>query len=197
MRESSPFEYTSSYNDVTLELRSTRSHSIGYKYSQLIVSEDFNQIEFIAGDESTAKKYKLFFRLAPLKSSPSLYIPAKSGTFALVEDLATKQDKRFVHTVEIHYASNGSYFCFTGTSDKNTPIDSVQDLTTVFANRTFAGTGIFGSAGLSKIHVGSSVNDTTFKKYMNNGEYTNPSEETFAIVFNTTGFTITDNVTAM
>ena len=36
-----------------------------------------------------------------------------------------------------------------------------------------------------------------FKKYMNNGEYTNPSEETFATVFNPTGFTITDNVTAM
>ena len=189
--------FSSAYSDVTLELRSTRSHSVGYKYSQLIVSEDFNQIEFIAGDESTAKKYKVFFRLAPLTSSPSLYIPTKSGTLALVEDLATKQDKRFVHTVEIHYASNGSYFCFTGTSDKNTPIDSIQDLTTVFANRDLGGIGIFGSAGLSKIHVGSSVNDTTFKKYMNNGEYTNPSEETFATVFNPTGFTITDNVTPM
>lgn len=112
----------------------------------------------------------------------------------LATDLATKQDKRFVHTVEIHYASNGSYFCFTGTSDKNTPIDSVEDLTTVFANRDLCGVGIFGSAGLSKIHVGSSVNDTIFKKYMNNGEYANPSEETFAMVFNTTGFTITDSV---
>ena len=115
----------------------------------------------------------------------------------LATDLDAKQDKRFVHTVEIHYASNGSYFCFTGTSDKNTPIASVQDLTTVFANRDLCGVGVFGSAGLSKIHVGSSVNDTTFKKYMNNGEYANPSEETFAMVFNTTGFTITDNVTAM
>lgn len=115
----------------------------------------------------------------------------------LATDLDAKQDKRFVHTVEIHYASNGSYFCFTGTSDKNTPIDSVQDLTTVFANRDLCGVGVFGSAGLSKIHVGSSINDTTFKKYMNNGEYTNPSEETFAVVFNTTGFTITDNVTVM
>lgn len=124
-------------------------------------------------------------------------VPAKTGTIALIEDLATKQDKRFVHTVEIHYASNGSYFCFTGTSDKNTPIDSVQDLTTVFANRDLCGVGVFGSAGLSKIHVGSSVNDTTFKKYMNNGEYANPSEETFAMVFNTTGFTITDSVSAL
>ena len=113
------------------------------------------------------------------------------------EQLNTKQDKRFVHTVEIHYASNGSYFCFTGQSDKNTNIDSVEKLTTVFANRDLSGVGVFGSAGLSKIHVGTSVNDTTFKKYMNNGEYTNPSEETFATVFNPTGFTITDNVTAM
>lgn len=111
-----------------------------------------------------------------------------------IATLQGKQDKRFVHTVEIHYASNGSYFCFTGTSDKNTPIDSVRDLTTVFANRDLCGVGVFGSAGLSKIHVGSSVNDTTFKKYMNNGEYANPSEETFAMVFNTIGFTITDSV---
>ena len=110
------------------------------------------------------------------------------------EQLDAKQDKRFLHTVEIHYASNGSYFCFTGTSDKNTPIDSVEKLTTVFANRDFGGVGVFGSAGLSKIHVGSSVNDTTFKQYMNNGEYANPSEETFAMVFNPTGFTITDSV---
>ena len=115
----------------------------------------------------------------------------------LTSDLDAKQDKRFVHTVEIHYAPNGSYFCFTGQSDKNTPIDSVEKLTTVFANRDFGGVGVFGSAGLSKIHVGTSVNDTTFKEYMNNGEYTNPSEETFAIVFNPTGFTITDNVTPM
>ena len=126
-----------------------------------------------------------------------IQVPNKTGTMALKEDLATKQDKRFVHTVEIHYASNGSYFCFTGISDKNTPIDSVQDLTTAFANRTFAGTGIFGSAGLSRIHIGSTVDTTTFKKYMNNGEYTNPSEETFATVFNPTGFTITDSVSAL
>ena len=189
--------FTSSYSDVTLELRSTRSHSAGYKYSQLLVSEDLKQVKFIAGDEEIARKYNVYFRLASLTTNVSLYIPTKSGTFALVEDLATKQDKRFVHTVEIHYASNGSYFCFTGTSDKNTPIDSVQDLTSVFANRDFCGTGIFGSAGLSKIHVGSSINNTTFKKYMTNGEYVTPSEETFAMVFNTTGFTITDSVSAL
>ena len=189
--------FTSSYSDITLELRSTRSHSAGYKYSQLLVSEDLKQVKFIAGDEEIARKYNVYFRLASLTTNVSLYIPTKSGTFALVEDLATKQDKRFVHTVEIHYASNGSYFCFTGTSDKNTPIDSVEDLTTVFANRDFCGTGIFGSAGLSKIHVGSSINDTTFKQYMNNGQYANPNEETFAMVFNTTGFTITDSVSAL
>ena len=130
-------------------------------------------------------------------TSYSIVLPKKNGTIALTSDIEGKQDKRFVHTVEIHYASNGSYFCFTGQSDKNTPIDSVEDLTTVFANRDFCGTGIFGSAGLSKIHVGSSINDTTFKQYMNNGQYANPNEETFAMVFNTTGFTITDSVSAL
>ena len=130
-------------------------------------------------------------------TSYSIVLPKKNGTIALTSDIEGKQDKRFVHTVEIHYASNGSYFCFTGQSDKNTPIDSVEKLTTVFANRDFCGTGIFGSAGLSKIHVGSSINDTTFKQYMNNGQYANPNEETFAMVFNTTGFTITDSVSAL
>ena len=120
----------------------------------------------------------------------------KTNTYIDGSPIITKATL-YRHTVEIHYASNGSYFCFTGQSDKNTPIDSVEKLTTVFANRDFCGTGIFGSAGLSKIHVGSSINDTTFKQYMNNGQYANPNEETFAMVFNTTGFTITDSVSAL
>ena len=150
----------------------------------------------ISWNRLTAFTYLLFSK-GSQNNTYYIQVPNKSGTLALKSDIEGKQNKRFVHTVEIHYGANGSYFCLTGTSDKNTPIDSVEDLTTVFANRDLGGTGIFGSAGLSKIHVGSSVNDTTFKKYMNNGEYTNPSEETFAIVFNTTGFTITDSVSAL
>lgn len=160
--------------------------NIGYKHLEIYETGN-DDIQF--GFNNTKIEFP-----HPLTKTRIYKLPDISGTLALTSDVEGKQDKRFVHTVEIHYASNGSYFCFTGTSDKNTPIDSVEDLTTVFANRDLGGVGIFGSAGLSKIHVGSSVNDTTFKKYMNNGEYANPSEETFAMVFNTTGFTITDSV---
>lgn len=167
-----------------------KSHNISYPFG----------ITFQIESNLSTNKAEYLIKLVDPNDSYGridMHFPSKSGTLALTNDLDAKQDKRFIHTVEIHYASNGSYFCFTGTSDKNTTIDSIQDLTTVFANRDLVGVGVFGSAGLSKIHVGSSVNDTTFKKYMTNGEYTNPSEETFATVFNPTGFTITDNVTAM
>lgn len=175
----------------------------GFLFKTTYETTEYNIVEF---DVPLNNTISFSFNSAIIKMSPKnlnsgMALSKDSGStwteYALTSDLDAKQDKRFVHTVEIHYASNGSYFCFTGTSDKNTPIDSVEKLTNVFANRTFAGTGIFGSAGLSKIHVGSSVNNTTFKKYMNNGEYTNPSEETFAMVFNTTGFTITDSVSAL
>ena len=172
----------------------------GFYFKSSYESDTYNIVEFNVPLNNTIS---FSFNSAIIKMNPKnlnsgMALSKDSGAtwteYALTTDLDAKQDKRFVHTVEIHYASNGSYFCFTGTSDKNTPIDSVEKLTTVFANRDFGGTGIFGSAGLSKIHVGSSVNDTTFKKYMNNGEYTNPSEETFDTVFNPTGFTITDSV---
>ena len=197
---------------ITFLTKEGKNGSYGNKFSTIIFNSTNHSNQ--SGSPSFSITYKdknspiaahdevLYFSISRYDRNNNIetftYIfPEKSGTLALTSDLATKQDKRFTHTVEIHYASNGSYFCFTGTSDKNTPIDSVQDLTTVFANRDLCGVGIFGSAGLSKIHVGSSVNDTTFKKYMTNGEYTNPSEETFAMVFNTTGFTITDSVSAL
>lgn len=177
--------FTSSYS---ITNHAPASLKISFKDRQHSSSSAGFPLEFLARSfDSKKNRWERF----------DYVFPEKDGIIALTSDLDAKQDKRFVHTVEIHYASNGSYFCFTGTSDKNTPIDSVEKLTTVFANRDLGGVGVFGSAGLSKIHVGSSVNDTTFKKYMNNGEYANPSEETFATVFNTTGFTITDTVTPM
>ena len=188
--------FSSSYSDVTLELRSTRSHSVGYKYSQLIVSEDLNQIEFIAGDEAIAKKYKLFFRLAPLTSSPSLYIPTKSGTFALVEDLATKQSTLYRHTVTI-YKPNEACFRFTDYSEKNTVIDSVQDLITVFGNTKISGSGSVATleTGLMYIYIGINVGTTIDNTVMISSNEI--EAENFTDVFGTTGFTITDNVTAM
>lgn len=192
------YEDKNVYGNTGSYITFTSKHSISnHSPANLIISFKDRYHDYSTG------KFPLEFKLTAYNSSTGNFelfdyiFPEKNGIIALTSDLDSKQDKRFVHTVEIHYASNGSYFCFTGTSDKNTPIDSVKDLTTVFANRDLCGVGIFGSAGLSKIHVGSSVNNTTFKKYMNNGEYANLSEETFSMVFNRTGFTITDEVTPM
>ena len=197
--------FSSSYSDVTLELRSTRSHSVGYKYSQLIVSEDLNQIEFIAGDEAIAKKYKLFFRLAPLTSSPSLYIPTKSGTFALVEDLATKQSTLYRHTVLISEPNNKTaYLAFTAESEKNTTIDSIQDLIAVFGHTSIACSGIYrdgdpeNDGSFLMINVGTSISDTTISQAtIINSAIDDFSNASFTDTFGNTGFTITDNVTAM
>ena len=175
----------------------------GFFFKSSYESDQHNIVEFNVPLNNTISFSfnSSIIKMNPKNLNAGMALSKDSGAtwteYALTSDLDAKQDKRFVHTVEIHYASNGSYFCFTGTSDKNTPIDSIEKLTTVFANRDLCGVGVFGSAGLSKIHVGTSVNDTTFKKYMNNGEYTNPSEETFATVFNPTGFTITDTVSAL
>lgn len=175
----------------------------GFFFKTTYETTTYNIVEFNVPLNNTISFVfnSVIIKMNPKNLNAGMALSKDSGAtwteYALTTDLDAKQDKRFIHTVEIHYASNGSYFCFTGTSDKNTPIDSVEKLTTVFANRDLVGVGIFGSAGLSKIHVGTSVNDTTFKKYMNNGEYTNPSEETFATVFNPTGFTITDSVSAL
>ena len=113
--------------------------------------------------------------------------------------LATKQEcwARYRHTVDITGKnSKGSNYIslrFTALSSKNTPIDSIQDLITLFANTKLVACGSLNNNDddsiltlIKGINVGTSITDTTLV-------YTDLTTETLTSY--STDFTITDNVT--
>lgn len=134
-------------------------------------------------------------------NSYSVVLPKKNGTLALTSDLDGKQATLYRHTVKISKPTYDGItsITFTTSSEKNTPIDSIQDLTTVFGNTDLSVSGatfLISSSQwefYNKIHVGTSINDTTVD-YINKDDVGTYS---FIDMFGTTGFTITDNVTAM
>lgn len=119
----------------------------------------------------------------------------------LATDLATKQSILYRHTVKISKPTDDgkTSITFTASSVNNTPIDSIQDLTTVFGNTDLSVSGatyLISSSQwefYNKIHVGTSITDTTVD-YINKDDV---GTYNFTDMFGTTGFTITDNVTAM
>ena len=153
-------------------------------------NEDYSFYEIIYSPQNIHNYGKAYIR-----------VPTKSGTFALIEDLATKQATLYRHTVKISKPTDDgkTSITFTTSSEKNTPIDSIQDLTTVFGNTDLSVNGatyLISSSQwefYNKIHVGTSINDTTVD-YINKDDV---GTYNFIDMFGTTGFTITDNVTAM
>ena len=185
--------FTSSYSDVTLELRSTRSHSAGYKYSQLLVSEDLKQVKFIAGDEEIARKYNVYFRLASLTTNVSLYIPTKSGTFALLDDVEGKQSTLYRHTIEIT-KDNEATLILTTESTISTEINTMDKFISAFKGSELACMCALSDANAWNIHyigiqVGTTLNDTSMMS-------TNVLDTgmTFTDVFGTSGYTMVDKV---
>lgn len=75
---------------------------------------------------------------------------AISGT-ELKEAVRLATQKTYWHSVKIKGA-NG-FFTFNAPSTQNTPIDSVQDLTTLFDGDTWAGSGQYGSDMLFEIDL--------------------------------------------
>ena len=116
-------------------------------------------------------------------------------------DINKKQSTLYRHTVKISKPTDdgNASITFTTSSEKNTPINSIQNLTTVFGNTDLSVSGatyLISSSQwefYNKIHVGTSINDTTVD-YINKDDV---GTYNFIDVFGTTGFTITDNVTAM
>ena len=113
--------------------------------------------------------------------------------------LATKQEcwARYRHTVDITGKnSKGTNYIslrFTALSSKNTPIDSIQDLITLFANTKLETCGSLNGNDddsiltlIKGINVGTSITDTTL-------QYCDLTTETLTTY--STDFTITDNVT--
>lgn len=113
-------------------------------------------------------------------------------------DIAKKQSALYRHTVSIASADDLTRACFTAESEKNTPIDSIQDLVAVFGNTSLGCFGVQTVNGafasiITNINIGTSISDTTIDS-QGTGASDNGS---FTQYFGTSGFTITDNVTAM
>lgn len=123
----------------------------------------------------------------------------------LATDLGTKQSTLYRHTVLISAPVNKTaYLAFTAESEKNTTIVSIQDLITVFGHTSIACSGLYrdgdpaNSQSLLMINVGTSISDTTISTAtIENNAITDFSNALFTDTFGSTGFTITDNVTAM
>lgn len=139
---------------------------------------------------------------------PDLYA-TKSDITALQNSINNlnihKQSTLYRHTVLISEPTNKTaYLAFTAESEKNTPIDSIQDLIAVFGNTSIACSGLYRDSdpsneqSLLMINAGTSISNTTIASAtLENSAITSFSNALFTDVFGTTGFTITDSVTAM
>lgn len=88
--------------------------------------------------------------------SPSIYSKAK-----------------YQHTITFQANDEDVYFCFTCYLSKNTPIDSIQDLTTLLGGAAYGGCGRYTYNGniltLMRIDVGSSISDSSVVDTENGG----------------------------
>ena len=145
-----------------------------YNSIGLNVTEDFVFAAF-----NDTKKHNTLYILPDGLSSDfinTVSVPAKTGTIALVEDLATKQSVLYRHTITIYGGNenDGNSICFTAYTPSNIPIDSIQDLTaSVDGSNKLANTalGCFGVSGTAsalvfynKIYVGTDLSNTTLQK---------------------------------
>ena len=115
--------------------------------------------------------------------------------YATKTDLKTKQSTLYRHTVTFAESGLGYTNRFTAYSEKNTPIDSIQDLITVFGNTELMCTGTIesGSNPCVGINVGTTADTILFLGLAGATQklsswYSTSPEATL---------TITDNVTAM
>lgn len=175
-----PYVYTSSASVDGKSGVIIKEHFIGVqavtsdkKYNSigLNVTEDFVFATF-----NDAKKNKSLYIFPDGLSSDfvnTVSIPEKTGTIALVEDLATKQSVLYRHTITIYGGNenDGNSICFTTYTPSNTPINSIQDLingSNKLANTDLGCFGVSGTASslvfYNKIHVGTDLSNTTLQK---------------------------------
>lgn len=104
----------------------------------------------------------------------------------ITDYIPTDRDvRRFNHLITFRSSDNQTVARFYGVNDNNTPIDSFQDLSSQFRNRTLPGSGIYGGSSsgvVSGIRVGTGTGTTEI--FAGLSSYPLPS-----------GFTITDEVT--
>lgn len=131
-----------------------------------------------------------------------LSFPTKSGTLALktdIPDVSTKQSTLYRHTVSIGNNNRKAKLSFMTESEKNTKVDSIQDLIAVFGNTTVGVSGYahYDTCGyiLLTLKVGTDI--TTTKVGFIETAGGEAVQLSFSDIFGTDGFIITDIVTAM
>lgn len=119
--------------------------------------------------------------------------------YALKTDLDTKQSTLYRHSIVIANSSKKAILTFMTESEKNTEVNSVQDLIAVFGNTRLGVSGFkqldTGAHILLILDVGTSI-DTTNVAFIEEGTGV-CVQLPFTNVFGTTGFSINDTVTAM
>lgn len=154
-------------------------------------------IVFGAYSDATFGGFKLDF-----KNETEITMPQKSGRLVVDTDLNAKQSILYRHTVTFTQGVEPNIkgrFTFTDKSEKNTSIDSIQDLIAVFGNTDLQLSGCTNFDQpyiMEKIHVGNSVTDTKFF-YTNVGDSYKPQDSLYSVFNAGAAITITDNVTAM
>lgn len=149
-----------------------------------------NDTNVILADDTFAHYYETMY-INTINGKPIV-----SGTES--KDIKV-QSTLYRHTITIDNFSKKAKLTFMTESEKNTEVDSVQDLIAVFGNTTlgvngFAKVDTFGYILLT-LNVGTSI-DTTNVGFIEDGSGESV-QLSFSDIFGTTGFTITDNVTAM
>ena len=143
-------------------------------------------------------------------------LKTKDGTgFASKEELNAKQSTLYRHTVCIINANAplGPFaLSFTAESEKNLEIDSIQDLISVFGNTSLSCNGILWDSvsdssapygvNVFRINIGTALASCTVDYYVfaltDGPELTYGEEDsTLTDFIGTSGFTISDTVTAM
>lgn len=176
------FDISQRGNDLTLTIRKPQA---------------YNDIYIVGGVRNSRAFISYFYGK---DTGYSYSFPNNSGVIALTSDLNAKQSTLYRHTVKITAGGSATaMICFTAESEKNTVIDSIQDLVAVFGNTKIACSGASGDGQqafdylLTCINIGASISDTTLDSI----SPTETAGEQFTSVFGTSGFTITDSVTAM
>lgn len=136
--------------------------------------------------------------VATLKSDNTKNKSDIVGLQSQIDTINATQSKLYRHTIKISKPTDdgNTSITFTTSSGNNTPINSIQNLTTVFGNTDLSVSGatfLISSSQwefYNKIHVGTSITNTTVD-YINKDDV---GTYNFTDVFGTSGYTMVDKV---
>lgn len=172
---------------------------VNYGFSSSDGSSTFGYFDYIPG-------YKRLFIFHSPNVDSTIMFPNDFFTKSQVVDLgdintnkteiAKKQSTLYRHTIDIDAGGLGLHTYVTALSEKNTVIDSIQDLVTVFGNTKLMATGQHSADSRTSalVEVGTSLTNTYV--YDGAGNKTSLSHWS-SIGPNETHLEITDNVTPM